>query len=76
MNMNPVTSRKAIIGRDAFVALAGVAENVPAKVDTGADTSAIWASDIFVDKDLKLKTVVLIFIRAFNGSIYILYLAV
>ena len=49
-----MTSRKAIIGRDVFVAIAGVAENIPAKVDTGADTSAIWASDIFVEKDGKL----------------------
>ncbi len=54
MDMNPMTSQKAVIGRDVFVALAGVAENVPAKVDTGADTSAIWASDIFVEKDGKL----------------------
>lgn len=44
-------SQKTIIGRDAKVSFVGLAEDVPAKVDTGADASAVWASDIFVDKD-------------------------
>ena len=47
--------QKSIIGRDTFVdfgdKITGV---VPAKVDTGADGSAVWASDIFVDKTHKL----------------------
>ena len=43
-------SQKTVIGRDAEVTFVGLAENVPAKVDTGADASAVWASDIFVDE--------------------------
>ncbi|MBO4855082.1 ATP-dependent zinc protease [Candidatus Saccharibacteria bacterium] len=47
-------SQKTVIGRDAEVSFVGLVDNVPAKVDTGADASAVWASDIFVDKDGKL----------------------
>ena len=54
MNMSAMTSRKPIIGRDTFVTFAGMTKKIPTKVDTGADTSAIWASDIFVEKDGKL----------------------
>lgn len=39
------------IGRSALVDFIGHAKNVPAKVDTGADGSAVWASDIFVDPE-------------------------
>jgi hypothetical protein len=39
-----------IIGSNAVVDLVGHAESIPAKIDTGADSSAIWASDIRVDK--------------------------
>jgi len=42
--------QKTIIGSDARVTFVGLAENIPAKIDTGADTSAVWASNIFVDK--------------------------
>lgn len=35
----------SIIGRNALVTVSSC-ENVPAKVDTGADSSSIWATDI------------------------------
>jgi hypothetical protein len=34
------------IGRNALITVSGIA-NVPAKVDTGADTSSIWATNIY-----------------------------
>ena len=40
----------AIIGRNTAVDFVGYVENIPAKVDTGADSSAVWASNISVDK--------------------------
>lgn len=40
-----------IIGSNTSVELLGHDVVVPAKVDTGADSSSIWASDIFVDKE-------------------------
>ena len=39
-----------IIGVTEYVDLAGV-QNVPAKIDTGADTSSVWASNIDMKKD-------------------------
>ena len=42
---------KDIIGREVLVDFGDEIKGVPAKVDTGADSSAVWASDIFVDKD-------------------------
>lgn len=39
-----------IIGSTEYVEIFGVA-NIPAKIDTGADSSAIWASDIEMEKD-------------------------
>lgn len=39
------TSPASIIGRNALITVSGIA-GVPAKVDTGADSSSIWASDI------------------------------
>lgn len=40
----------SIIGSNAYVDLVGVVEHVPAKIDTGADGSALWASEISVDE--------------------------
>jgi hypothetical protein len=40
-----------IIGRDALIDFTGYASSVPAKVDTGADSSSVWASEVSVDKD-------------------------
>ena len=37
-----------IIGRGAFLTIVGT-KGVPAKVDTGADSSCVWASDISED---------------------------
>ncbi len=39
-----------IIGSTEYVEIAGV-KNIPAKIDTGADSSAIWASDINISED-------------------------
>lgn len=39
-----------IIGQNALVDIKGHQTQVPAKVDTGADSSSIWASDIKVSK--------------------------
>ena len=45
-------SKKTVIGRVALVRFFDLPEHwVPAKVDTGADLSSIWASDIHVQGD-------------------------
>ncbi len=44
-------SEKCIVGRDEKIEFVDYVKNVPAKIDTGADGSAVWASDIFVDED-------------------------
>ena len=36
---------KELIGRTTLVTMGGIAD-VPAKVDTGADSSCIWASNL------------------------------
>lgn len=41
---------KDLIGSTELVSVAGI-KNVPAKIDTGADSSAIWASNINIRKD-------------------------
>lgn len=41
-------SSKTVIGRNVNVDLVGHAKQVPAKVDTGADSSSVWASSIKV----------------------------
>ena len=38
------------IGVTEYVDIAGI-QNVPAKIDTGADTSSVWASNIDMKKD-------------------------
>ena len=43
-----------IVGRNAYITVEGV-ENVPAKIDTGADSSSIWASEIEVSEDGTLR---------------------
>lgn len=47
--------QKDIIGRNVRVDFGRRAVGVPAKIDTGADGSAVWASNIRVDKDGVLK---------------------
>ena len=39
------------IGKTCFVDIVGHASAVPAKVDTGADSSSIWATNISIDHD-------------------------
>ena len=39
-----------IIGSTEYVEIAGI-KHVPAKIDTGADSSSLWASQIDVDKE-------------------------
>jgi hypothetical protein len=50
-----MTAQKTIIGRNVKLDFGRRAVNVPAKVDTGADSSSVWASNIRVDKDGVLK---------------------
>lgn len=40
-----------IIGRNTPIDFVGHAKNVPAKIDTGADSSSVWVSNIRVDKN-------------------------
>lgn len=39
-----------VIGSTEFVEIAGI-KNIPAKIDTGADSSSIWASNINMNED-------------------------
>ncbi len=48
-------TNNTIIGRNVAVSFGRRAVNVPAKVDTGADSSSVWASNIRVGKDGKLR---------------------
>jgi len=41
----------ATIGRNAAVDFVGHANGVPAKIDTGADSSSVWVSNIVMSKD-------------------------
>lgn len=43
-----------IVGSTEYVEIAGV-KNIPAKIDTGADTSSIWASNVNMQKDGTLE---------------------
>lgn len=47
-------SRKDIIGRETRIDFSRSIQGVPAKIDTGADGSAIWASDIHIDNKNRL----------------------
>jgi len=48
------TKNLTIIGSNALITVAGI-ENVPAKVDTGADSSSIWASNICINAQNQLE---------------------
>jgi hypothetical protein len=39
-----------VIGRNTAVDFVGHIEDVPAKIDTGADSSSVWVSNVRVDK--------------------------
>ncbi len=45
---------KIIIGNNALITVAGI-KDVPAKIDTGANSSSIWASNIKVNEDRELE---------------------
>lgn len=45
-----MTKKLVIIGSTEYVEINGI-KNIPAKIDTGADTSSIWASNIDMGKD-------------------------
>jgi hypothetical protein len=49
--MKAMNTALQVIGSNVMVDIIGHAESVPAKVDTGADSSAIWASNIEVSRD-------------------------
>ena len=51
-----IQSQLPIIGSTEFVEIAGI-KKIPAKIDTGADTSAIWASSINMDENGNLSFV-------------------
>jgi hypothetical protein len=40
-----------IIGRNVLVDFIGHAKDIPAKVDTGADSSSVWVSNLQVDEE-------------------------
>lgn len=44
----------SVIGNSALITVAGIS-NVPAKIDTGAEFSSIWASDIDMTPDNRLE---------------------
>lgn len=46
---------KRLVGRNVRVDFGKRAIGVPAKIDTGADSSSVWASNIRIDKDGILK---------------------
>ena len=46
---------KTIIGRSVNIDFGSRAIGVPAKIDTGADSSSVWASNIRIDKNGVLK---------------------
>ncbi len=48
------TKNLTIIGSNALVTLAGI-KKVPAKIDTGADSSSVWASNIQINAQNQLE---------------------
>ena len=48
------TRKLRIIGNNTLVEVAGI-KNIPAKVDTGADSSSIWASQINLNAENRLE---------------------
>lgn len=51
------TTRLPIIGSIEFVEVTGEKIKIPAKTDTGADSSSIWASDFQIEDDGSLSFV-------------------
>lgn len=54
--MNKKSKHKTVIGRTADIAIISEGiKNIPAKIDTGADGSAIWASRLSMTDDYALR---------------------
>lgn len=51
------TKRLPIIGSIEYIGIAGEKNKIPAKTDTGADSSSIWASDFQIESDGSLSFV-------------------
>lgn len=45
-----IESKKQIIGSTEYISVEGI-ENIPAKIDTGADSSSIWVSDLNMSEE-------------------------
>lgn len=58
-------SAPTIVGSTEFVTIEGIS-NIPAKIDTGADSSSVWVSDLDVSKDGVLSFVLF----SQNSSLY------
>ncbi len=52
--MTATPQAKTIIGNNVLVTIAGI-KDIPAKVDTGADSSSVWASDLHVNHEGQLE---------------------
>lgn len=50
-----MSEKLEVIGRNTMIDIIGHISDVPAKVDTGADSSAIWVSNVIIDKNGILK---------------------
>lgn len=55
--MTVVQNNKQIIGANTYITVKGAHGDILAKVDTGADSSSIWASSAWVDDDNMLHFV-------------------
>ena len=52
--MTTVENPYPILNSTEYITIAGI-KDVPAKIDTGADSSAVWASDIKMEPDNQLS---------------------
>ncbi|MDO5343292.1 MAG: RimK/LysX family protein [Candidatus Saccharibacteria bacterium] len=50
-----MVTQKSIIGRNVSVDFGYYGRDIPAKIDTGADSSSVWASNIRVGRDGALR---------------------
>jgi hypothetical protein len=50
-----VVKAKTVVGRNESVDFTRFAQNVPAKIDTGADSSSVWVSNVRVDRSGVLR---------------------
>lgn len=50
-----ISKQPAIIGKNTVIDFIGYADSIPAKVDTGADSSSVWVSDLYIDDNNNLR---------------------